>query len=249
MAQWFSIYLWLRSWSQGPGIESWIRLPTGSLLLPLPRSLPLSLSLSWINKICKKKIQNNLSSNAFFENILAQRIDKILAGLNTTEKSKILIYKMFLVVTHINWQDIKWYFTHQVCRDFRTLMWMASFQNWRTEKILRKCRDFLCPVPGVRSESQGEWAFPTLSDTLHDNNPIRKKSAEYFRGTTEKATFFSFCTSRERNWINVPRYLGNDQNAHVVIYIVLCVPAYVYAWGTQVKQGEKETLMKISDKN
>ena len=35
---------------RGPGIESHIRLPEWSLLLPLPVSLPLSLCLSWINK-------------------------------------------------------------------------------------------------------------------------------------------------------------------------------------------------------
>ena len=57
VAQWLSVCLWLRAWSWGPGIESHIRLSTGSLLLPLPLSLPLSLSLclSWINKIFKKK--------------------------------------------------------------------------------------------------------------------------------------------------------------------------------------------------
>ena len=49
------VCLWLRAWSRGPGVESHIRLPTGSLLLPLPMSLPLSLCLSWINKILKKK--------------------------------------------------------------------------------------------------------------------------------------------------------------------------------------------------
>ena len=45
VAQWLSICLLLRSWYQGPGIESHIRLPTGSLLLPLPMSLPLSVCL------------------------------------------------------------------------------------------------------------------------------------------------------------------------------------------------------------
>ena len=44
-AQGLSICLWLRAWSQGPGIESHIGLPTGGLLLPLPVSLPLSVSL------------------------------------------------------------------------------------------------------------------------------------------------------------------------------------------------------------
>ena len=38
--------LWLRSQSQGLGIESHIGLPAGSLLLPPPVSLPLSLCLS-----------------------------------------------------------------------------------------------------------------------------------------------------------------------------------------------------------
>ena len=45
VAQWLSVCLWLRSWSQGPGIESPSGLPTGSLLLPLPVSLPLCVSL------------------------------------------------------------------------------------------------------------------------------------------------------------------------------------------------------------
>ena len=44
-AQWLSV-LWLRLLSQGPGKKSHIRLPTGSLLLPLPMSLPLSVGLS-----------------------------------------------------------------------------------------------------------------------------------------------------------------------------------------------------------
>ena len=44
VAQWLSTCLWfrLRSWS--PGIESHIGVPMGSLLLPLPMSLPLCLS-------------------------------------------------------------------------------------------------------------------------------------------------------------------------------------------------------------
>ena len=44
-------------WSWLPGIKSHIRLPTWSLLLPLPMSLSLSVSLSqclsWVNKILK----------------------------------------------------------------------------------------------------------------------------------------------------------------------------------------------------
>ena len=54
MAQWLSICLWLRSWSQGLGIESHIR----SLLLCLLMSLPLSVCLSPINKqnLKKKKV-------------------------------------------------------------------------------------------------------------------------------------------------------------------------------------------------
>ena len=36
--------------SQGPGIESHIQLAAGSLLHPLPMSLPLSLSVTIINK-------------------------------------------------------------------------------------------------------------------------------------------------------------------------------------------------------
>ena len=51
VAQWLSICLQLRSWSLGPGIESCIGLPVGSLLLPLSTSLPLSLSL--MNKSIK----------------------------------------------------------------------------------------------------------------------------------------------------------------------------------------------------
>ena len=41
-----------RVWSWRPGMESYVRLPTWSLLLSLPVSLPLSLflCLSWINK-------------------------------------------------------------------------------------------------------------------------------------------------------------------------------------------------------
>ena len=50
VAQWLSICLQLSSWSQDPGIESCIRLPEGSLLLPLPISLPLFVCLSWINQ-------------------------------------------------------------------------------------------------------------------------------------------------------------------------------------------------------
>ena len=46
---------WLRSWSQGPGIESHIRLPVRTLLLPLPMSLPLSFCVchKQINKILR----------------------------------------------------------------------------------------------------------------------------------------------------------------------------------------------------
>ena len=43
VAQQLSLCLWLRSLSQDPGIESRIGLLAGSLLLPLPVSLPLSL--------------------------------------------------------------------------------------------------------------------------------------------------------------------------------------------------------------
>ena len=61
---WLGVCLWLRSWSQGPGMDSsCIRLPArgGSLLLLLPLPLPglcslsLSHSVSQINKILKKK--------------------------------------------------------------------------------------------------------------------------------------------------------------------------------------------------
>ena len=46
MAEWFGICFQPRAWSWSPGIESPIRLPAWSLLLPLPVSLPLSLSVS-----------------------------------------------------------------------------------------------------------------------------------------------------------------------------------------------------------
>ena len=51
--------------SQDLGIESRTGLLTGSLLLPLPVSLPLSLYVSWINKqksLVKKKKKSLLSS-------------------------------------------------------------------------------------------------------------------------------------------------------------------------------------------
>ena len=48
VVQRFSACLWPRAQSWRPGIESHVRLPAGSLLLPLPVSLPLSVSL--INK-------------------------------------------------------------------------------------------------------------------------------------------------------------------------------------------------------
>lgn len=70
-------------------------------------------------------------------------------------------------------------------------MWTASVQNCKTEKILRQHRDVLCLIPGVRSREQGEWAFPTLSDMLLDSNPVRRNSVEHFKGTTEKAAYFS----------------------------------------------------------
>ena len=44
VAQRLSICLWLRAWSQSPGIKSCSRLPAWSLLLPLPMSLPFSVS-------------------------------------------------------------------------------------------------------------------------------------------------------------------------------------------------------------
>ena len=43
VVQWLTLCLWLRAWSRGPGIKSHIGLPAGSLLLPLPMSLPRSL--------------------------------------------------------------------------------------------------------------------------------------------------------------------------------------------------------------
>ena len=46
VAQWLRVCLWLRSWSPwGPGIKSHNGLPAWSLLLPLPMSLPLYVSL------------------------------------------------------------------------------------------------------------------------------------------------------------------------------------------------------------
>ena len=50
VAQWLSVCLRHRSWSRGPGIESCIGFPAWSFFLLLPMSLPLSLSLLWINK-------------------------------------------------------------------------------------------------------------------------------------------------------------------------------------------------------
>ena len=55
MAQRLRVCLWLRVWSRSPGIESHIGLLAWTLLLLLPMSLPLSLCLSWIHKIFKKK--------------------------------------------------------------------------------------------------------------------------------------------------------------------------------------------------
>ena len=48
VAQRLSVCLQLRLWSRGPGIKFHIRLPTESLLLPLPMSLPLC--VSFMNK-------------------------------------------------------------------------------------------------------------------------------------------------------------------------------------------------------
>ena len=50
VAQQLSVCLSLRVWSWSPRMESHIRIPAWSLLLPLPMSLPFSLCLSWINK-------------------------------------------------------------------------------------------------------------------------------------------------------------------------------------------------------
>ena len=60
VAQQLNVCSWLRVWSQSSRIGSCIRLPAWSLLLPLPVSLPLS--LSWINKIFLK---NNFLSVTF----------------------------------------------------------------------------------------------------------------------------------------------------------------------------------------
>ena len=56
MAQWFGACLWPRVQSWGPRIESPVGLPAWSLLLPLPVSLPLSLSLYVYHELKKKKI-------------------------------------------------------------------------------------------------------------------------------------------------------------------------------------------------
>ena len=58
MAQCLSVCLWFRVWSWGPGIKFRIRVPAGSLLLPLPVSLPLSVCFSWVNKIFLKNPNN-----------------------------------------------------------------------------------------------------------------------------------------------------------------------------------------------
>ena len=50
VTQWLSICLGFGAWSQGPEMESHIRLPIESLFLPLPMSLPFSLCLSLMNK-------------------------------------------------------------------------------------------------------------------------------------------------------------------------------------------------------
>ena len=42
---WLSACLWLRAWSWGPGTQSHLGFPAGSLILPLPVSLPLCVSL------------------------------------------------------------------------------------------------------------------------------------------------------------------------------------------------------------
>ena len=61
LSGWASICLRLRSWSQGPGIESCIRLPCRTM--PLPVSLSLSLCLSWINKVLKKILPRKSMDN------------------------------------------------------------------------------------------------------------------------------------------------------------------------------------------
>ena len=50
VAQGLSVCLWSRAWLQGPGFESQIGLPAWSLLLSHLVSLPLSLSVSLMNK-------------------------------------------------------------------------------------------------------------------------------------------------------------------------------------------------------
>ena len=62
---------WLRAWSWGPGIESHIRLPARSLLLPLPVSLPLSFCVShgenkWIKSFLKKDFNLHLLKDHVF---------------------------------------------------------------------------------------------------------------------------------------------------------------------------------------
>ena len=70
VAQQFSACHRPKAWSWSPGIKSHIRLPAWRLLLPLPVSLPLSppslsLCLSWINKILKKKTGGDMSLVSF----------------------------------------------------------------------------------------------------------------------------------------------------------------------------------------
>lgn len=48
--QWLSGHLWLRLRSQGFGIKSHLRLPSGSLPLPLPTYVSASLCVSLMNK-------------------------------------------------------------------------------------------------------------------------------------------------------------------------------------------------------
>lgn len=55
------VFLWLKSWSSGPGMEPWVWLPArrgvcvSLCLSPAPPPPNRSLSLKWINKALKKK--------------------------------------------------------------------------------------------------------------------------------------------------------------------------------------------------
>ena len=80
VVQWLSVCLWLRLWSWGPGIESCIRLPAGSLLPFAYISAFLSVSHEWINKIFWKKKKEffqllKMYWNIFLNNFIWKNIE------------------------------------------------------------------------------------------------------------------------------------------------------------------------------